>query len=124
MADAQLKLSRRTLLGAVCALPVLSEVGHDESGTVINGDRAIARYRRAEAALAAAQRTGDDRLYDRLLGRFNQAMKGLLTAPAPHPRALADKLDLVVEHEVWELTFAESCLAALKCDARRLAERT
>lgn len=145
MADAQLKLSRRALLGAACAAPLLrhsgldpestssfipawekkrwmsDQVRHDDKRTVTNWDRALARFRRAEAGLTAAQGNDDDHLYDRLLGRHNKALSRLLRIPAPHPPALAEKLDLLVEHEVWELTFAKPCLAALRRDARALA---
>jgi hypothetical protein len=151
MADAQLKLSRRALLAAVCALPVLSEVEapfipstsfprkRESSGCPdqpekgldprFRGDdalwaNALARLRRAEAALNAVVGTDDDDLYDRLLGRLNKAMKRLLTLPAPNLPALADKLDLLVEHQAWELRFAEPALTAIRSDARRLAARS
>lgn len=94
---------------------------NDEGRPVTNWDRTLACFRKAEAGLKAAEHIGDDRLYDRLLGRLNKALKRLLTHPAPHPAALADKLDLLIEHQVWELRFAEACLAALKRDARRFA---
>lgn len=72
MADAQLKLSRRALRGAACAVPlataprsfVPSEVegrySSDDgnmSFVVTNWDRAVAALKKAAAALAAASRT-------------------------------------------------------------------
>jgi hypothetical protein len=147
MADGQHKLSRRALLGAACAAPLLRHSGLDpesisfvsagrkeqwipgrarnDAGVdprpVTRWDRALARLRHAEAALTAAAGIDDDNLYDRLLGRLNKAMKRLLTLPAPNLPALADKLDLLVQHQAWELTFAEPALAAMRQDARRLA---
>lgn len=119
MAAADLKLSRRSLLGAAFAVPVLSLPRADASGTahaavltrarpepgrrvsgpvpppapqsarapsfaVTKWDRALARFRRAEAALAAGAHSEDDGLYDRILGRFNRALRALARTPAPH----------------------------------------
>lgn len=61
--------------------------------------------------------------YDRLGTRHGAALCRLLRTPAPDVAALADKLALTVEHLVWEFTSGAACLAALKRDARRLAER-
>lgn len=100
---------------------------HDEEGdvgdsfAVTKWDRALARFRRAEAALAAVAHTEDDNLYDRVLGRFNDALRRLLRSPAPNVAALAAKLGLAVRHLAWELTGGEACMAALLRDARRLA---
>jgi hypothetical protein len=97
------------------------QVRHDRSGTVTNWDRALARFHRAEAALASLAGIDDDDLYDRVLGRFNKALSRLLRTPAPRATALADKLDLLVTHQAWELNFAEPALAAIRRDARRMA---
>jgi hypothetical protein len=67
----------------------------------------------AQAAIEAAHGDLSDTLYDTL--------RRLLKAAAPDVRALAVKLDLVVEHEVGTLTGGEACLAALRRDARRLS---
>lgn len=45
----------------------------------------------------------------------------LLRTPAPDAAALADKLELTIEHLVWEFTGGDACLAALQRHARRLA---
>ena len=50
-----------------------------------------------------------------------EAFARLLRAPAPQVAALAVKLDLLVAHQVWEFTFAETSLAAMRRDALRLA---
>ncbi|HEX8192041.1 MAG TPA: hypothetical protein VF552_04010 [Allosphingosinicella sp.] len=140
MAAADLKLSRRALLGAALAAPVLSKaegpVLREVEGpapsaapegelqghfVVAKWDRALARFRAAEAGLGAVAHTEDDALYDRLLGRFNRALRALVRAPAPDLRAFSAKLDLAVDHEVASLTGGEGCMAALKRDARRLA---
>ena len=62
-----------------------------------------------------------DRAYDEKGDALYDALRHLLTRPAPDLRALAAKLDLVVAHEVGTLTGGEDCLAALQADARRLA---
>ncbi|MEA3050779.1 MAG: hypothetical protein QOG84_2615 [Sphingomonadales bacterium] len=48
-------------------------------------------------------------------------MKRLLRVPAPDLGALAMKLDLILDQELWELTGADRCLAALRRDAHRFA---
>jgi hypothetical protein len=91
-------------------------------GGVANWDRALARFHRAEAALAAAE-SADEDAYDRLAARCDAAMCRLLRTPAPNCTALAAKLEMTVRHLVWELSGGEACLAALTRDAWRLAER-
>jgi hypothetical protein len=98
------------------------QVQHDENRMVTLWDRALARFRRAEAALAAAEAADED-AYDRLAAHCDAAMCRLLRAPAPDAAALAAKLDLTIRHLVWELTDGDACLAALTRDAWRLAER-
>jgi hypothetical protein len=132
MAAAQHKLSRRALLGAACAAPVLSSV----EGPVLTRTaaaagapsdyerlwrRALTRYRRAEAALEAVAHTQDDHLYDLRLGHLNCTLRRLLRTPAPHLAAMAAKLDLLVLHEMWELTGGDRCITALQHDAHRFA---
>jgi hypothetical protein len=140
MADAQLNLTRRALLGAAC-MPVLARhSGPDPESTLVlavvgqgrwtpdqvRGDEerwqdALAQFRAAEAALAALAHVEDDDLYDRHLGRFNAATKRLLRTAAPDLAALAAKLDLLVSQQAWELTGGELCIAALQRDARHFA---
>jgi hypothetical protein len=144
MAVAELNLSRRALLGAAFALPLSRHPGLDPGSTffpspvpeaggapdrvrgddlsraVTKWDRALARFRNAEAALAAVK-SADDDLFDRVLGRFNHALRRLLRAPAPGPAAFSAKLALAIDQEIWELTGGDACLAALVRDARRLA---
>jgi hypothetical protein len=96
------------------------EAGGRPSAVTIS-DRALARLQRAETLLAAAGRTEDDDLYDRIGARHDRALRRLLTTPAPHAVALADKIDLLVRHQAWEFTFADAALASLQHDARRLA---
>jgi hypothetical protein len=81
----------------------------------------LATYRRADSALSAVTGTADDALYNRLGARHDRALVRLLTTPAPHAAALADKLDLLIAHQAWELRDGDSCLAALSADARWLA---
>jgi len=89
---------------------------------VTRWDRALARFRNAEAALAGVQ-GADDEIFGRVLGRFNHMLRRLLRAPAPDPAAFSAKLSLAIEQEIWELTGGEACLAALKRDATRLCLR-
>jgi len=84
-------------------------------------NRALARFRAAEAALAAVAHAEDDDQYDRANGRFIAALKKLLRIPAPGASALALKLELAIDQLAWELTGGERCMAALLADARRLA---
>ena len=71
--------------------------------------------------MADAAHGDDDDLYDRLLGRFNNALRALIRTPAPDLPAFADKLELAIDQDVATLTGGEACMAALKRDARRLA---
>ena len=144
MAVAQLNLSRRALLGAVFAAPVLSTVGgpvlstlplapagHEGEGatpppagpsrTVTLWDRALTHFQKADAALAALAHTADEDRYDRAGARHDRALDRLLRTPAPHAAALADKIDLLIAHQAWEFRAGEACLAALQWDAKRLA---
>jgi hypothetical protein len=129
MAAAQHKLSRRALLGAACAAPILVASGSRAGAALRESapDRrwtgALSRYRRAEAALEKVAHTEDDHLYDRHLGQLNNALRRLLRTPAPHLAAMAAKLDLLVEHQAWELTQGDLCMAALRRDAHQFAGR-
>ena len=100
------------------------QVRHDDAGeprAATIWHRAVAHLQRAETLLAAAGRTEDDDLYDRLGARHDRALVRLLLTPAPHLAALADKLDLLIAHQAWELTAGDSCLRSLSEDLRRLA---
>jgi hypothetical protein len=144
MAVAELNVSRREVLGATWAIPVAqvasprrrgSSPAHErklDSGSspenkdaqpsaIIKWDRALAGLRRAEAALAAVAGTEDDDLFDRVLGRFNDALRRLLRAPAPDLAGLALKLELAGRESAWELTGAETCIAAMAREARALS---
>jgi hypothetical protein len=150
MAVAEHNVSRRALLGAAFALPLAAsrrrpgptflppwptprwipdQVRNDEEGgrqearffAVTKWDRALATLHRAEAALAAAAHEPDEDLYGDILCAFNRALKRLLRAPAPDLAALALKLELAAREAAWELTGAETCIAALAREARRLS---
>ena len=81
--------------------------------------------RTARRAAFAAHGRWEKRLND-LEAAHERAIRRLLLAPAPDPAALATKIALAVDHEVWENEDAERCMAALKADGRRLvsASRT
>jgi len=160
MADGQLKLSRRALLGAVCAAPVVSVVEGPvvaaslspssrrrpgspgdplgalpegdpglrrdddvaQSFVVTKWDRALARYRQADAALSAAARTPDEDAYNRLDDRHDRALARLLATPAPDVAALALKLDLTLYDRFVEFTADAAAMKAIKRDAHRLSQ--
>ena len=150
MRAAQHKLSRRALLAGVCVVPALPRHsgldpeprntaappvdtavflgpgGELRSSTTRRDDeakweQALARYARAVAGLEGVAHTEDDARYDRALGRHNAALARLLRTPAPGLAAAAAKLDLILEHQVFELTFGEAALAALRGDLGRMA---
>jgi hypothetical protein len=91
-----------------------------QSFVVTNWDRALKKYQKAEAALAAAVHTEDQALYDRLGDRHDRAVQRLLLTPAPTIAALALKLDLALYERACEFTADLPAMRALKQDARRL----
>jgi hypothetical protein len=148
MADAQLKLSRRALLGAACAVPLSRHPGLDPGPIFssseppegrwtpdqVRGDetewqRALVSLRRAEAAVLALEGGPDEDAFGRAQDRFNALFRRLLALPAPDIAALADKpvlsevegLEIAVAAELAHLTYAPPALAALARDARRLS---
>ena len=150
MAVADLNLSRRAVLGAALAAPVLSgvegplspsfprkresspvSVPDHHASVQANWREALAAYRAAAAELQAYERrtagapweaqAAIEAAHGDLSDALYEALRRLLKAAAPNLAALALKLDLVVEHEVGTLTGGEQCLAALRRDARRLS---
>ena len=144
MAVGQHKLSRRALLGAVCAVPLVRHPGldpgsmntafvepatavcmdsgfrrNDEGGAV--WDRAFVTLRKAEAALDAAAHCPDEDRYDRLGVRHDRALGRLLRTPAPDLAALAAKLELALDERTGEFFGEPAAMKAIKRDARRLA---
>ncbi|HYI64606.1 MAG TPA: hypothetical protein VEW71_06950 [Allosphingosinicella sp.] len=155
MAGRDHNYTRRAVLGAAFAVPALAGAGPSSAsialravpasastptlpspiegeGTSRRWNRALAAFRRAEAALDAVARetsglvgvgpeqdASEERFGDCLCA-FYAAMRRLLRAPAPDLDALALKIALIVDYEVATLTGGERCLAVLKADARRL----
>jgi hypothetical protein len=62
----------------------------------------------------------DDEAYDRALGRHNAALARLLRVAAPDLHAVGRKLELILRHQVFELSFGEAAFEALGEDVRRL----
>ena len=140
MADAQLKLSRRALLGAACACHPGLDPGPMNTGVrglrspsswiadqVRNdGDwqEALAAFRSAEAAVAALEGGPDEDAFGRAHDRFNAALRRLLSTPSPDLPALAAKLEIAAASEAAEATYAPPDLARLAADARELAVRS
>lgn len=85
--------------------------------------KALARFALAEEGLEAAAHSEDDDLYDRALSRHYAALAKLLRTAAPDLAAVARKLDLILQHQVIELSFGEAAFAALGRDLREFAER-
>jgi hypothetical protein len=81
-------------------------------------ERAAAGYARAVLGLGRVAHTEDDDLYDRALGRHNAALSRLLRAAAPDLGAVAQKLELIVRHSVFELSYGEAALEAVRRDVR------
>jgi hypothetical protein len=144
MADGQHKLSRRALLGAVCASPLVRHrprhSGLDpesmntalaEPGAAVfmdpglrrddEWDRALVRFHEAQAVLDAAKSEPDQDRYDVLLDSHSDALAALLALPAPDLPALATKLDVAIAQQAWENTGSQDCLEILRRDAHRLA---
>ena len=92
-----------------------------ESCAVTNWDRALARFREAQAVLDSARSEPDQDRYDALLDSQSEALCALLGLPAPDLGGIAAKLDVIVAEQAWELTGSEDCLEILRRDAHRLA---
>ncbi|MGZ9014967.1 MAG: hypothetical protein ACXW26_00910 [Allosphingosinicella sp.] len=146
MAAAKHNPSRRALLGAAVALPFVGGGGlrpslspdtdsrsgiPDQVRDDGKWDRALATYEAVEAELRAFERrTGGapweeqeavEREMDERLDALGPAMRRLMRMPAPDLRALAKKIELVVDHDVGSIDGGQACLATLKRDAKRLA---
>jgi len=150
MAVREHRVSRRVLLGAACAFPLVQaaprpvEAARRAAPAALNGlqtrpspssrqpqsfavtkwDRALNSFRRAQQCVESAVHEPDQDRYDTLLDTFTATLRRLLRTPAPNLPALSLKIDLAVDQAAWELTRGEACLAALKRDARRLALRS
>ena len=135
MAAGQHKLSRRALLGAVCAAPAIAvipaEAGipmrRSQSGSPRGPglrrdewERALAGFAAAEAALAAAAGASDE-VYDPIGARHEAALRRLLRTSAPDIAALTHKLELALDERTGEFFGDEGAMKAMKRDARRLA---
>lgn len=93
--------------------------------------RALATYEAAAAELRAFERRtagapweaqeAVEREMDERLDALEPALRRLLRTAAPNLRALAKKIELVVDQDIGSLNGGGACLAALKRDARRLA---
>lgn len=139
MASREHSCTRRALLGAAVAVPVVGAGGDaspsrssaaEEEGAWSVALRAL---REAEAAVegferwaaSPAGRTLEERqrdyVYEERTEEFVAAMLRLLRAPAPDIGAVAVKIGLIARHWVWELDGAADCMLWLEADARRLA---
>jgi hypothetical protein len=146
MAAGQHNPSRRALLGAVVALPLVGSAAPPESRLQSSGqtanwtpdqvrgdgrwERALARLEAAEAEVRAVERAtagkpaeeeeGLQEVYDARLGDHTAALLRLMKVRAPDLPALALKIELAIDQEVGTLSGGDVCLAMLKRDVRRL----
>lgn len=140
------EVSRRALLGAVVALPLVGSAAPSESKLQssarvanwtpdeVRGDgkwkRALACLEAAEAEMRAVERATAggsaeeeealQEVYDARLGDHSAALLRLMKVRAPDLAALALKIELAIDQEVGTLAGGELCLAALRRDVRRL----
>ena len=145
MAAGQHNPSRRALLGAVVALPLVGGVAPASASEwtpdQVRGDgkgqgdgtrwqRALARLEAAEMEVRAVERataggTAEEEaalepVYMARLGEHKAALLRLMKVRAPDLPALALKIELAIDRDVGSLTGGELCLAALKRDVGRL----
>lgn len=81
---------------------------------------ADSKARAAVSAALAEFQPLEDRI-NALEGVQSAALRRLLRTPAPDLPALALKIDLAVDCQVWELEEGERCLARISADAWRFA---
>jgi hypothetical protein len=138
--------SRRALLGAAVALPLIGGLGAGtarplhhrrtgdgpppRSGEDLRWGRALVRYERAAAALAEVERRtagapweeqdAVEEEYGDALDALYRALRRLLRVAAPDLPALAVKIELAIDHEVATLNGGEACLETVRRDALRL----
>ncbi len=148
MAAAQLKRTRREVLGAAMALPVAVVAGTSPAlcagpSTALRAvplphrcgggskwdalaaalEQALAAVREAErrsAGLSFAEAEAFQDEYDRRCSAFERALRRLLRAPAPDVAAFGEKVVLAIDHDVATLAGWEACLAALRRDALQI----
>jgi hypothetical protein len=152
--------SRRAVLGAAVALPLLPLDGGGRVGVEVGlGDafgrprftssatptlpspiegegssgwsRALAAFEAAAAELRAYEAFCSGRPYeeqealeevcDERGDIMYAALMRLLGVPAPDVAALADKIDLALDHDIGTLSGGEACIAAIRRDAHRLS---
>lgn len=150
MASREHSFTRRAVLGAAVAVPVIAAAGEvsvkpSPAPLVPEGRSAprkwiiaVAAYCWADADLKGCERRTSrasagpqgrlfeeqealDEEYAGFVEAAEAAMLRLLEAPAPDLEALAMKIGLIAKHLVWELEGGEECLVWLEADARRLA---
>lgn len=137
--------SRRALLGAAVALPLVGGVASSpasrsldqpppsagpEPGRSLSRSREELAWAEAVEGYEAAQAEVQDAVgwpadyeeeYGERLDARCEALRRLWRTPAPDLDALALKIDLAIEHELGMLAGGATCLAAIQGDAQRLA---
>lgn len=143
------EVSRRALLGAAVALPLLPrhcdeaiQCGGGVGAGLLPPDQvrgrkdggwaqALAAFKAAEAEMRAVERataggSAEEEgvllpVYEARLEAFGGAVRALILVPSPDFAAFAQKLDLFFEHELEPHSVEEEVLAAVRADVRRLA---
>lgn len=121
--------SRRALLGAAVALPLVGVEVAPPPGLTLRWARALAAVRAAEAEVRDYERrtrgapweqqAAIEEEYGDRLDALYRALRRLLRLPAPDVGAFALKVVLAIDHEVGTLEGGEACLAVLRRDALR-----
>ena len=145
MAAAEHNPSRRAVLGAALALPLVSQPLRTAAGPLHHAShgppprpgeelawrRAMGAVRSAEDRLAAIERRSAgashaeqlalEDVYGDRLDDLYAAIRRLIRTPSPDLHALVTKIVFAVDHEITTLIGGERCMKALKRDALRLA---
>ncbi|MEA3038555.1 MAG: hypothetical protein QOE79_1068 [Sphingomonadales bacterium] len=142
MADAQLNLTRRALLGAACVPVLATPAAAATKGPLHRAahgppprsgedwDAALGAFRAARAAVAEIEAASAGASFaeeeawlprhDAACDRMEAAVARAIALPAPDLRALAVKLELLFAHEIEPNAVDDAWLAAIREDALRL----
>lgn len=75
----------------------------------------------AEVAFEEALFDPVEERFDELVGARTDALLGLISTPAPHHHAIAVKVEVMMEDDMWEREFFGDQMAHLQADLKRLS---